>query len=300
MNRRTLLTALLGTAGAAGAAAAASLIRPLDKVLDDALALPNTERMPALFVGHGTPMNLVWTNEYTEGWRKVGEQMPRPAAILSISAHWLTRGGSLVTAGEAPPMTYDIGTGRDQRLYDFRYTAPGDPKIAREVATTLQETVPVYPDTEWGFDHGTWVVLKHMFPKADIPVLQLSIDYSRPPEFHYEVGRRLQALRSKGVLILGSGNLVHNLRMRTSADNKPHPWALEFDHVVTTGVMKGDHAPAVNFQSMGSVAAMAHPTYDHFLPLLYCLGAHTPDAPVSSFCDGFQEPSISMRSFALA
>ena len=298
VNRRTVLTALLGTA-AAGAAGAA-FMRPLDQVITESAALPNTERMPALFVGHGTPMNLVWSNEYTDGWRAIGERMPRPAAILSVSAHWLTQGGSLVTASTAPTMTYDIGSGRDQRLYDFRYTAPGSPAVAREVAATLDSTVPVYPDSEWGFDHGTWVVLKHMFPKADIPVLQLSIDYSRPPAFHYEVGRQLQALRSKGVLILGSGNLVHNLRMRTSSDMKPHPWAIEFDRTIADAVMNGNHRPAVDFLKMGSVASMAHPTYDHYLPLLYCLGAHGGgDASVKSFCDGFQEPSISMRSFEL-
>jgi 4,5-DOPA dioxygenase extradiol len=297
LNRRTVLNALLGTAVAGGGAA---LMGPLEMVLVEGGDLPHTDRMPALFVGHGTPMNLVWSNEYTQGWRDIGERMPRPAAILSISAHWLTEGGSLVTASQAPAMNYDIGFGRDQRLYDYRYTAPGSPVLAREVAGTLQESIPVHPDSEWGFDHGTWVVLKHMFPKADIPVLQLSIDYSRPPSFHYELGQKLQALRSKGVLILGSGNLVHNLRMRTSADSRPHPWAIEFDERVTDGVMRGDHAPAVGFLNMGSVASMAHPTYDHFLPLLYCLGAHVKDAPVRSFCDGFQEPSISMRSFYLA
>jgi 4,5-DOPA dioxygenase extradiol len=299
MNRRTVLTTLFGTAAAGIAAAALKRPLDLDAVLSEAKSLPNTALMPALFVGHGTPMNLVWENEYTDAWRRMAQTMPRPSAILVVSAHWLTRGGSLVTASEAPAMTYDIGSGRDQRLYDFRYAAPGSLPTARDVAVALDGTVPVYPDTEWGFDHGTWVVLKHMFPKADIPVLQLSIDYSRPPAFHYDVGRKLQALRSKGVLLLGSGNLVHNLGMRTSADGRPHAWAVEFDQHVTQSVMSGHHTPAVDFLNLGSVASMAHPSYDHYLPLLYCLGSHDANAPVASFCEGFQEPSISMRSFKL-
>lgn len=169
--------------------------------------------MPAVFVGHGTPFSAIEPNVWTEQWAQVSRALPRPRAILSISAHWLTEGASLVTASERPPMNYDI-YGFPRELYEFRYEAPGDPVVAREVAGALAGHVPVYGDSTWGFDHGTWLVLKYMYPDADIPVLQLSIGDSRPPAFHYEVARQLRTLRLTGILIVGSGNVVHNLRER--------------------------------------------------------------------------------------
>jgi 4,5-DOPA dioxygenase extradiol len=174
--------------------------------------------------------------------------------------------------------------------------------VARDVATALQAQIPVLPDTQWGFDHGTWLVLKYMYPKADIPVLQLSIDFSKPPAFHYELAKRLRALRSKGVLILGSGNVVHNLGERGGVGVTPTPrdWAIEFDRRISTAVMKGDHMPAINFLALGELARNAHPSYDHFLPLLYTLGLATPGGKVKTFCEGFQWPGISMRGFVFA
>jgi 4,5-DOPA dioxygenase extradiol len=254
-----------------------------------------------VFVGHGTPFSVIDPNVWTAQWERVGPTLPRPAAILMISAHWLTRGTSLVTASDAPSMNYDI-SGFPRAIYEFRYPAPGHPGVAREVERALEGHSPVEGDTSWGLDHGTWLPLKYLFPAADIPVLQLSVDYSRPPGFHYELGRRLRTLRSKGVLIIGSGNVVHNLSERggTGVTDTPRDWAIEFDRQMASAVATGRHSDAIDFLSLGSLARFAHPTYDHFLPFLYCLGLVDPGGPSQTFCEGFQWPGISMRSFILA
>jgi 4,5-DOPA dioxygenase extradiol len=300
-TRRTILTALGALGLGAGAAFTLRDAAPLDRALDTLAELPNTAPMPAMFVGHGTPMGALGPNVWTTQWAATAQSLPRPQAILSISAHWLTEGGSLVTAAAAPRTNHDI-SGFPREIYDFHYTAPGSPVVAREVAHALDGHIPVMGDTEWGFDHGTWLVLKYMYPQADIPVLQLSIDFSRPPSFHYELAHKLRALRSKGILVLGSGNVVHNLRERggTGVTETPRDWAIEFDDRINTAVMKGDHSPAVNFQSLGTLAQMAHPSYDHFLPLLYILGVATPGGSVRTFCEGFQWPGISMRGYVIA
>jgi 4,5-DOPA dioxygenase extradiol len=258
--------------------------------------MQNTERMPVLFIGHGTPMNAVESNQWTEGWTDLGSRLPRPKAILSISAHWLTNGGSLVTANDAPKMNYDM-YGFPRELYESKYPAPGNPGLAEEISNLLRGAIPVYGDAQWGFDHGTWVVLKYLYPKADIPVLQLSMDYSRPPAFHYELAKHLEPLRSKGVLILGSGNIVHNLARRVSPNNAPHDWAVEFDHKMAESILQGNHQAVVDFQKLGALATLAHPTYDHFLPVLYTLGLKGKAEEITSMLEGFQGPSISMRSF---
>ena len=300
-NRRMVLAAL----GALGAGAAASLAfrqpASLQQALDVLADLPATDPMPVVFVGHGTPLSAIDPNVWTAQWADLGRRLPRPQAILSISAHWLTEGASLVTAAEAPPMNYDI-RGFPAPIYEYKYPAPGNPAVAREVADALTGHVPVFGDTDWGFDHGTWLVLKYMYPRADIPVLQLSIDFSRPPVFHYEVAKQLRGLRSKGILILGSGNVVHNLRERggTGVTDRPRDWAVEFDRRIAAAVAAGDHAQAVNFLSLGNLATLAHPSYDHFLPLLYCLGLVEGGGHVGTFCEGFQWPGISMRGFVLA
>jgi 4,5-DOPA dioxygenase extradiol len=299
-GRRTILTAL----GALGLGAAGVALRgpaPLATALDALEALPDGEPAPVVFVGHGTPLSAIDPNVWTAQWGEIGRSLPRPAAILSISAHWLTRGASLVTASAMPPMNYDI-RGFPPAIYEYRYPAPGSPAVAREVVDALKGGIPIYGDTDWGFDHGTWLVLKYMYPEADIPVLQLSIDFSRPPAFHYELARRLQRLRAKGILILGSGNVVHNLSERggTGVTPRPHDWAIEFDQRMTKAVMDGDHARAVNFLSLGTLASQAHPSYDHFLPLLYTLGIAGSGGHVRTFCEGFQWPGISMRGFVFA
>ena len=300
-TRRTVLAAL----GALGLGTAATVTfrqpAPLKTALDTLSDLPGTDPMPVVFVGHGTPLSAIDPNVWTAEWARVGATLPRPRASLAISAHWLTNGASLVTAAEAPPMNYDI-RGFPRAIYEYRYSAPGSPVVARAVASALEGHIPIEPDTEWGFDHGTWLVLKYMYPQADIPVLQLSIDFSRPPAFHYELAKQLRALRSKGILVLGSGNVVHNLGERggTGITEHPRDWAIEFDRHMAAAVANGDHARAVNFQSLGNLARQAHPIYDHFLPLLYSLGIAGPGGDVRTFCDGFQWPGISMRSFVLA
>jgi 4,5-DOPA dioxygenase extradiol len=300
-GRRAVLAAL-GALGV-GAAATMALQRPASLqtalgVLED---LPATDPLPVVFVGHGTPFSVIDPNVWTEQWGRIGPTLPRPAAILMISAHWLTRGASLVTASSAPAMNYDI-SGFPQPIYEFKYPAPGHPGVAREVERALQGQTHVEGDTSWGLDHGTWLPLKYMFPAADIPVLQLSIDFGRPPAFHYELAKRLRTLRSKGVLIIGSGNVVHNLGERggTGVTESPRDWAIEFDKRMASVVANGRHSDAIDFLSLGPLAQLAHPTYDHFLPFLYALGLVEPGGPVRTFCEGFQWPGISMRSFVLA
>lgn len=300
-TRRAVLAAL----GALGVGAAATYtFRPtatVEQALDTLSALPDTDPMPVAFVGHGTPLGALAPNVWNAQWGEIGNSLPRPRAILMVSAHWLTDGVSLVTSTAAPPMNYDV-RGFPRELYEYRYDAPGDHAVAREVTSALNGHVPVYGDADWGYDHGTWLVLKYMYPRADIPVLQLSIDFRRPPAFHYAMAERLRGLRSKGILVLGSGNVVHNLGERGGTGIEPNPrdWAIEFDQRMTTAIMKGDHAPVLDFQKLGSVAVNAHPTYDHFLPLLYSLGVAGADADVRTFCEGFQWPGISMRGFVLA
>ena len=300
-KRRTILAALGALGLGAGAAITFRKPAPLETPLATTAGLPDTDPMPALFVGHGTPLSAIDPNVWTAQWAEVAGTLPRPRAILSISAHWLTQGASLVTAAAAPPMNYDV-RGFPPALYEYRYDAPGSPAVAREVTRALEGHIPVFGDTDWGFDHGTWLVLKYMYPQADIPVLQLSIDFSRPPAFHYELAKQLRALRSKGILILGSGNVVHNLRERggTGVTERPNDWAIEFDQRMAAAVMSGDHAQPVNFLDLGELASLAHPSSDHFLPLLYCLGVAGPGGSVRGFCEGFQWPGISMRSFVLA
>ena len=300
-SRRAVLAAL--AALGAGAAATIALQKPASLqtalgVLED---LPATDPLPIVFVGHGTPFSVIDPNVWTAEWTRVGRTLPRPTAILMISAHWLTPGASLVTASAKPAMNYDI-VGFPRAIYEFTYPAPGHPGVAREVERALQGQTHAQGDTSWGLDHGTWLPLKYMFPAADIPVLQLSVDYGRPPAFHYELGRRLRTLRSKGVLVIGSGNVVHNLGERggTGVTETPREWAVEFDKRMAAAVGSGRHSDAIDFLSLGSLAQLAHPTYDHFLPFLYALGLVEPGGPVQTFCEGFQWPGISMRSFVLA
>jgi 4,5-DOPA dioxygenase extradiol len=298
-GRRAVLAAL-GALGA-GTLAAMALRRPaaLDEALGVLEELPPTDPMPVVFVGHGTPFSVIDPNVWTEQWGRVGRTLPRPAAILMVSAHWLTEGASLVT-GNTPSMNYDI-TGFPREIYEFRYPAPGHPVVAQEVTRALDGHTVVQRDTAWGLDHGTWLPLKYMYPAADIPVLQLSVDFSRPPRFHYELGRRLRRLRSKGVLVIGSGNVVHNLRERggTGVTRTPRDWAIEFDQRMASAIAAGRHEEAIEFLSLGTLATLAHPSYDHFLPLLYCLGLVERGGPIETFCEGFQWPGISMRSLVL-
>jgi 4,5-DOPA dioxygenase extradiol len=265
---------------------------------------PLTERLPVLFLGHGSPMNAIEDNAYRRSWQALGSELlergPRPRLILCISAHWITRGWQL-TAMEDPRTIHDFG-GFPQALFDQQYPAPGSPVMAQAISAAVSQPGSGAPlgldDLEWGLDHGTWSVLKPMFPDASIPVIQLSMDYSRPPAEHFELGRQLRALRERGVLIVGSGNIVHNLRAirREAADNQAYDWAIEFDRVTGDHIAQGRLDALSGFQQAGAVAQMAHPTWDHYLPLLYAAGAVEEGEAPRFFNEGFQIASISMRS----
>ncbi len=271
--------------------------------LDTVVSLKKSDRMPVLFLGHGSPMNAIGDNEYLRSWRALGAEfgskVPRPQLILCISAHWLTEGWWLT--GMAQPKTiHDFG-GFPQELFDQQYPAPGDTAAAQAISQAVRQraSAPLALDmTEWGLDHGSWAVLKPMFPEADIPVIQLSMDYSRAPEDHYALARQLKALRQRGVLVVGSGNIVHNLpqMQRGAAAHQAYDWALEFDQTTGGLVQQGNLDALQNFLKLGQVAKMAHPTHEHYLPLLYAAGAAEAGEPTRFFNTSFQGGSISMRS----
>ena len=272
--------------------------------LESLKSLPFTPRMPVLFLGHGSPMNAIEDNEYRRSWQELGSQFgkkwPTPRLVLCISAHWLSRGWWL-TAMAKPKTIHDFG-GFPQELFDQQYPAPGAPEAARAIGMAMRQPDTHKPlaldEQEWGLDHGTWSVLKPMFPQADIPVIQLSMDYGRPPAEHYALGQQLRALRERGVLIVGSGNIVHNLRamQRTVSSDQAYDWAIEFDRVIGEHIAQGRLDALSGFQSLGQVAQMAHPTHEHYLPLLYAAGAVQPGEDPQSFNASFQGASISMRS----
>lgn len=260
-------------------------------------SLKNTDKMPALFIGHGSPMNAIDDNPFRKSWVELGQKLPTPNAILSISAHWITRGTTKVTSMEQPKTIHDFG-GFPNELYQQQYPAKGSPIFADDTIK-LVSNPSILPDMDWGLDHGTWSVLLPMYPKAQIPVYQLSIDYSKPPQFHYDLALQLKALRYKGVLILGSGNIVHNLGAMDYA-NKPYDWALEFDNTIKKNIDKRNHHDIINFQNLGAIARLAHPSYDHFLPLLYILALQEEKEDVLYFNDSFDLASISMRSLVIS
>jgi 4,5-DOPA dioxygenase extradiol len=271
--------------------------------LDRVASLQKSDRLPVLFVGHGSPMNAIGDNEYRRSWQALGAEfgskMARPQLILCISAHWLTEGWWL-TAMNHPKTIHDFG-GFPQELFDQQYPVPGDSAAAHAISHVVRQRAsePLGLDiSEWGLDHGAWSVLKPMFPDADIPVIQLSMDYSRAPEDHYALAQQLKALRERGVLIVGSGNIVHNLRQmqRGTPGSQAYDWALEFDQTIGGYLQQGNLAALPNFQKLGSLAKMAHPTYEHYLPLLYTAGAVDAKEPMRFFNTSFQAGSISMRS----
>lgn len=254
--------------------------------------------MPALFFGHGNPMNALQRNDWTDAWNAIGASLPRPRAILCVSAHWYLP-ATLVTAMTAPRTILDFG-GFPRELYQVRYPAPGSPELARRVQELLKP-LAVELDHSWGLDHGTWSVLHHVYPAADVPVVQLSIDESQPAAFHFELGERLSVLRDEGVLILGSGNLVHNLHTYAWGRHIPEPfdWALRFEIVAKQLLQNGEFEPLVNFESLGPDALLAIPTPDHYLPLLYVLGARRQNEAITFPVQGFDGGSISMLAVQL-
>jgi 4,5-DOPA dioxygenase extradiol len=246
-----------------------------------------------LFIGHGSPMNALQSNAYTAAWRDLGSSLPEPRAILTVSAHWYTR-CTAITAMSHPPTIHDFG-GFPQGLFDIRYPAPGAPELAQRVASLLSP-LHVTLDQSWGLDHGTWSVLVHMYPQANIPVLQLSIDATQPAIFHFELGQRLRALRDEGIMIFGNGNVVHNLRMMRTSGTTPE-WATHFNNYIRDAVMRGDDAAVINYEQAGEAAVLSVPTPEHFLPLLYVLGAREQHEKLRVLTDGIEfGGAISMLS----
>lgn len=252
-----------------------------------------TNVMPAIFFGHGNPMNALADNAYTIGWASIGKSLEWPKAVLCISAHWYLS-ETAVTAMETPRTIHDFG-GFPPELYKVQYPAPGAPQLAARVKSLLAP-LPVELDRGWGLDHGTWSVLCHVFPHADVPVVQLSIDETRPPEFHYEIGKLLAPLRDEGILIIGSGNIIHNLHSYAWGRHevKPFDWAVRFETLARDLLLKGDDAPLVSYESLGRDALLAVPTPDHYLPLLYVLGLRRPEDEITFPVEGFDGGSISM------
>jgi 4,5-DOPA dioxygenase extradiol len=251
--------------------------------------------MPAVFFGHGNPMNAIQQNAYTEGWSAIGRALPRPRAILSVSAHWHVP-GTWVTAAIAPRTIHDFG-GFPRELYEVRYPAPGDAALASRVQSLLAP-VPVGRDTHWGIDHGTWSVLCHVFPEATVPVVQLSIDDTQPPSFHYALAKRLAPLRGEGVLVMGTGNLVHNLHAYGWGRRivAPYDWALRFEERARTLMKGGEDGPLIAYEALGNDAVLAVPTPEHYLPLLYVLALREPGESVRFPVEGFDGGSVSMTS----
>ena len=255
-----------------------------------------TSKMPALFIGHGNPMNALLDNPFTRNLNALGKSFAeKPKAILVVSAHWLTKGTHVLVSSK-PKTIHDFG-GFPQALFDVQYPSPGAPELAKETKKLIS-SVNVVGDDNWGLDHGAWTVLKHMFPEADIPVFQLSIDYYKAPEYHFKLAEELQALRKKGVLIIGSGNIVHNLyNIDFDTNAKPFDWAVEFDGIVKSKLEHRQYTDLMNYTGLGKSAALAVPTNDHYLPMFYTLGLADKEEELKFTYEEIQNGSISMRCF---
>ena len=253
--------------------------------------------MPVLFIGHGSPMNGIEDNEFSQRWAQMAKEIPTPAAVLVVSAHWFSQ-GTRITAMDFPETIHDFG-GFPQALFDVQYPAPGNPVLAMETASLIH-SAHVELDHDWGLDHGTWTVVKHMYPDAKIPVLQLSIDFTKGPQYHYNLAKELYGLRKKGVLIIGSGNMVHNLRMvsweKINTPGYGYDWALKMNDRFKHLIAEGDYKPLINYESLGAEAKLAIPTPEHYLPLLYSLGLKGSNDNVSFFNDKAIAGSLTMTS----
>lgn len=270
----------------------------LNKITDP---LSHTDKMPVLFLGHGSPMNAIEENEFVQGFRKVGKEITKPNAILCISAHWETK-GTFVTAMENPRTIHDFG-GFPRELFQVQYPAPGNPELAKETQQMVT-TTEVGLDDNWGLDHGAWSVIKHMYPNADVPVIQLSLDYRKSPQYHYELARELAALRKKGVLIVGSGNMVHNLRMvawdKLNEVDYAYDWAAEASEKMKKFIQSGDHQSLIQYSQHGRAFNLAIPTPEHYLPLLYTLALAEENDDVSLFNDKALAGSLTMTSVKIS
>ena len=256
--------------------------------------------MPVLFLGHGSPMNAIEDNEFVDGWIEIGQSIPKPASILCISAHWETRGTN-VTSMRIPPTIHDFG-GFPKELFDVQYPAPGNPELATEIKRSIQKT-EVNLDDKWGLDHGAWSVIKHLYPKADIPVIQLSMDYYQPPQYHYDLAKEFSFLREKGVLIIGSGNMVHNLGLisweKMDEPGFGYDWAIEANEKMKKFILSNDHRALIDYKSQGKAINLAVPTPDHFLPLLYSLALKEENERVKIFNDKAVAGSLTMTSIVI-
>ncbi len=289
MKRKTFLKTL----ATASATLATMKLNALNNITS---SFDNSPKMPVLFLGHGSPMNAIEENEFVRGFRKISSEIEKPSALLCISAHWETR-GTKITAMEKPQTIHDFG-GFPRELFEVQYPAPGSPQLAKETKELIQ-TTDVHLDDKWGLDHGAWSVIKHMYPEANVPVIQLSLDYTRGPKFHYELAQELSKLREKGVLIVGSGNMVHNLRM--VAWNKLNEayafdWAQEASQKMNNYILDGNHKALINYQQQGRAFELSIPTPEHYLPLLYSLALQDKQDDIHLFNDQPIAGSLSMTS----
>lgn len=293
MDRKSFLKTLVPLLAAGPLTFAGMKLQDLSKMT---APLGKTPKMPVLFLGHGSPMNAIEENEFVSGFRNVAQTIPKPNAILCVSAHWETK-GTFVTAMQNPPTIHDFG-GFPKALFDVQYPAPGSPDLAKETQSLITKT-EVGLDDKWGLDHGAWSVIKHLYPTADIPVIQLSLDYSKTPQYHYELAQEIKSLREKGVLIIGSGNMVHNLRMvewRRLNDTFGFDWAVEANEQMKSHILSGDHQPLIDFRSQGRAWDLAIPTPEHYLPLLYSMALREESDSVSLFNDQPVAGSLTMTS----
>lgn len=269
-------------------------LNELDKITSP---FNNTEKMPVLFLGHGSPMNAIEENEFVAGFRNAAQEIPKPNAILCVSAHWETK-GTFITAMEKPKTIHDFG-GFPKALFDVEYPAPGSPELAKQTKSIIKKT-EVGLDQSWGLDHGCWSVVKNMYPKADVPVIQMSLDYYQTPQYHYDLAKELSALRKKGVLIIGSGNMVHNLGMiawdKLNTVDYAYDWAAEASAKMKKYILDGDHQSLVNYKSQGKAWELSIPTPDHYLPLLYALALKEENEKVNLFNDKAVAGSLTMTS----
>ena len=291
MNRKKFLTLLASTPLIIGG-------MKLSKLERITSGFSGTKKMPALFLGHGHPMNALLDNSFTQKLTAIGERMERPNAIMVVSAHWETK-GTFVSVNANPHTIYDFGR-FDDRLFDIKYEPEGHTALAQEVVN-LGQDFHIHTDHRMGLDHGAWTILKYLYPKADVPVFQLSIDYTKGPQYNYELAQALKQLRNKGVLVIGSGNIVHNLRILDwhNIDAKPFDWAAEFDETVKSHLVNNNFNALVNYQQMGRLAQMAIPSNDHYLPMIYTLGLADKGEEVTQLYEGIQYGSISMRCFKI-
>lgn len=293
MNRKQFLAA----ASALPLAGAAYKLNSLHKFSSD---LSNTSKMPVLFLGHGSPMNAIEENEFVQGFRNISKKIEKPKAILVVSAHWETR-GTFVTAMDMPPTIHDFG-GFPQELFDVQYPAPGSPELAK-LTKEIITSADVHLDDKWGLDHGAWSVIKHLYPDADVPVIQMSIDYTKPPAYHYQLAQELATLRNKGVLIVGSGNNVHNLRMvswqHLNSTGYAYDWAKQADETMKGYIREGNHIPLIEYHKQGKEFELAIPTPEHYIPMLYALGLQEKNEAIDIFNDQAIGGSLTMTSFKI-